>query len=134
MGEIAEYAAHAVYGGQLMMPGYASADLVDASGRRIQIKSRTLDPIAERHFGFSSQDFDVAVCLRFERATNKLQWAREYELDELMGLWSKHSQGYRLTTGKAKKYGRDVTARFEEVLGQMDSTTSPHLGQPPAQG
>lgn len=131
MGEIAEYAAHRVYGGQLLSPGNPSVDIKDSDGHRIQVKSRTLDPTVERHFSFGSWDFDVAVCLRFDRATNKLQWARKYELDELKGLWSKHPRGYRLTTGRAKQHGRDVTAKFEAVLAQMDSTTSPHLTPSP---
>lgn len=118
-GELGEYLAQRVYGGELSPPGTAAFDLTDAQGRRVQVKSRTLPPGHQRHFAFDSLDFDLAVCLRFDRDTNRLEWAREFGPSELYALLTAHKDGPRLPTGRASKNGADVTAAFRFVLAGM---------------
>ncbi|WP_156459425.1 hypothetical protein [Microbacterium sp. Leaf436] len=111
-GEVGEGLALAVYGGTLPPPGTRAYDLTDAQGRLVQVKTRTLPPGVSRMFQFDSLDFDLAVCIRFDRDNNELDWAREYEVEELRSLVSPHADGPRLPMGRAKASGRDVTATF----------------------
>jgi hypothetical protein len=111
-GEVGEGLALSVYGGTLPPPGTRAHDLIDAEGRLIQVKTRTLPPGVTRMFQFDSLDFDLAVCMRFDRETNALDWAREYDVEELRSLVSPHADGPRLPMGRATANGRDVTATF----------------------
>ena len=115
-GEFGEYLALRVYGGHLTAPGNKSFDLVDGQKRRIQIKTRTLPRDTQRIFAFADLDFDLAVCLRFERKTNALQWAREFDVSEVESLVTRHATGFRLGTLQAFENGRDVTAKFQQAL------------------
>lgn len=124
-GEIGETLALAFYGGVLPPPGTKGYDLTDALGRKIQVKTRTLPRGVHRIFQFNSEvvdstDFDLALCIRFDRETSELDWAREYTKEELLGLLSPHKQGPRLPTGRAEQNGTDVTAKIRlayEALG-----------------
>lgn len=114
-GEIGEGLALAVYGGALPPPGTRAYDLIDGQGRLIQVKTRTLPTGDSRMFQFQSLDFDLAICIRFNRESNGLDWAREYDIDELRSLVSQHAQGLRLPMGRARRNGRDVTATFQDA-------------------
>lgn len=119
-GEIGEALALAVYGGVLAPPRAKGYDLIDVHGRRIQVKTRTLPKGDDRIFQFSSIDVDLAVCIRFDRETNALDWAREYTREELREIVSPHAQGPRLPMGRARRNGTDVTAKFhsaDEAIG-----------------
>lgn len=114
-GEVGEKLALIVYGGTLPPPGTKSYDLSDAAGRRIQVKTRTLPRGDDRMFQFHTLDFDVAVCVRFERETGRLDWAREYDIGELRTLVSPHAAGPRLPMGRAKAHGKAVTVTFRSA-------------------
>lgn len=118
-GEVGESLALAVYGGMLPPPGARAYDLNDAQGRLVQVKTRTLPAGVTRVFQFDSLDFDVALCIRFDRDTNALDWAREYDVEELRGLVSPHASGPRLPMGRAKANGRDVTATFRAAYDAL---------------
>lgn len=118
-GEVGEYLALAVYGGMLPPPGTRAYDLTDAQGRLVQVKTRTLPAGVTRVFQFDSLDFDLALCIRFDRDTNALDWAREYDVEELRGLVSPHARGPRLPMGRAKVNGRDVTATFRAAYDAL---------------
>ncbi|MDL9978718.1 DUF6998 domain-containing protein [Microbacterium sp. ASV49] len=111
-GEVGERLALMVYGGTLPTAGTRAYDLVDAEGRKIQVKTRTLPRGHDRMFQFHSLDFDIAVCIRFERGTGHLDWAREFAVAELCELVSPHSAGPRLAMGRAQANGHDVTPGF----------------------
>lgn len=111
-GEVGEGLALAVYGGTLPPPGTKAYDLTDAQGRLVQVKTRTLPKGDDRIFQFHSLDFDLALCIRFDRDSNELDWAREYDVHELRSLVSPHAQGPRLPMGRARANGRDVSASF----------------------
>lgn len=121
-GEIGERPALMIYGGTLPPPGTRAFDLVDASGRKVQVKTRTLPRGDDRMFQFHSLDFDVAVCIRFDRESGKLDWAREYSIGELRGLVSAHAAGPRLPMGRAKSNGQDVTALFRQAWDILRGT------------
>lgn len=118
-GEVGEGLALAVYGGTLPPPGTKAYDLTDAQGRLIQVKTRTLPKGDNRIFQFHSLDFDLALCVRFDRETNDLDWAREYDVEELRSLVSPHTQGPRLPMARAKANGRDVTATFRAAYDDL---------------
>lgn len=118
-GEVGEGLALAVYGGTLPPPGTKAYDLTDAQGRLVQVKTRTLPKGDDRMFQFHSLDFDLALCIRFDRDSNDLDWAREYDVEELRSLVSPHAQGPRLLMGRAKANGRDVTATFRAAYDAL---------------
>lgn len=111
-GELGEQLALLVYGGVMPLPGAKAYDLTDNAGRRIQVKTRTLPPGDDRTFHFNNLDFDFAICIRFDRESGELDWAREYSTPELRELVSPHAGGFRLPMGRAKQNGVDVTASF----------------------
>ncbi|MDD0858025.1 hypothetical protein NHF46_10070 [Arthrobacter alpinus] len=111
-GEVGEGLALAVYGGKLPPTGTKAYDLIDMHGRLVQVKTRTLPKGDSRMFQFHSLDFDLALCIRFDRESNDLDWAHEYNVEELRSLVSQHAQGPRLPMGRARANGRDVTATF----------------------
>ncbi|MFD5277526.1 DUF6998 domain-containing protein [Pseudarthrobacter sp. NPDC058362] len=126
-GEVGEALALAVYGGVLAPPGTKGYDLTDVQGRKIQVKTRTLPKGVHRIFQFDSAlvdsiDFDLALCIRFDRETNVLDWAREYPREELLGLVSPHKEGPRLPTGRALQHGTDVTAKFRLAYEALSGT------------
>jgi len=118
-GEVGEGLALAVYGGALPPPGTRAYDLTDAQGRLVQVKTRTLPEGVTRMFQFDSLDFDLAVCIRFDRGSNDLDWAREYDVEELRSLLSPHADGPRLPMGRAKANGRDMTATFRDAYDAL---------------
>lgn len=118
-GEVGEGLALAVYGGTLPPPGTRAYDLIDAQGRLVQVKTRTLPQGKTRMFQFHSLDFDLAVCIRFHRETNALDWAREYDVEELRSLVSPHADGPRLPMGRAKVSGHDVTDTFRAAYDAL---------------
>ena len=126
VGEIGERLAFQVYGGTLEVTNARDIDLVDTSGRRIQVKVRQLPAGVQRPFQFSSMDFDVAVSIRFDRATFHLDWAREIPVEEFVEIYSVHKEGPRLTMPRASRAGRDVTEHFRVAwAGLVRPTSSP---------
>lgn len=121
-GEVGEGLALAVYGGTLPPPGTKAYDLTAADGRRIQVKTRTLPKGDDRMFQFHSLEFDLALCIRFDRESHHLDWAREYDVEELRTLVSRHAQGPRLPMGRAHANGRDVTSRFRAAYDVLRGT------------
>lgn len=124
-GEVGEGLALAVYGGTLPPPGTKAYDLTDTQGRLVQVKTRTLPKGDDRMFQFTSLDFDIALCIRFDRDSNDLDWAREYDVDELRSLVSPHAQGPRLPMGRAKANGRDVTSKFRAAYESLRGVNLP---------
>jgi hypothetical protein len=124
VGELGEHLALQVYGGTLEITNARDIDLVDTAGRRIQVKVRQLPAGVQRPFRFSSIDFDVAVCIRFDRATSHVDWAREILVEEFVEIYSVHKDGPRLTMPRASRAGRDVTERFRAAWAGLVRPTS----------
>lgn len=118
-GEVGEALALTVYGGTLPLPGTRAYDLTDGQGRLVQVKTRTLPRGSTRMFQFDSLDFDLALCIRFDRDTNSLDWAREYDVEELRALVSPHADGPRLPMGRAMLSGRDMTETFRSAYDAL---------------
>ncbi|MFD4421403.1 hypothetical protein ACFWN7_07855 [Agromyces sp. NPDC058484] len=122
LGDYAEYLTQQVYGGELAANSVRSYDLIDAEGRRVQVKARTLAPTTSPSSVFSvfrSFDFDVAVLLVFSQKTYELHWAVEMEpaTIEQAARWSSHVNGRLLRVALARRHGIDVTVRFDRMLG-----------------
>ncbi|QDY65111.1 hypothetical protein FQA45_01630 [Glutamicibacter halophytocola] len=121
-GELGEHLTKLVYGGTLAVQGTASHDLIDRQDRTIQVKTRMLPTGAQRHFQFNEDqlEFELAVCLRFNRETFELERAREFNRAEIEDLSTEHETGPRLRTGKAFKNGKDKTELFRTALASID--------------
>ncbi|MEK6344620.1 MAG: hypothetical protein V4737_12390, partial [Curtobacterium sp.] len=114
-----------VYGGTLVKIGAPSIDLVAADGRRLQVKVRELPAGVRRFFQFGNDelDFDAAVCIRFDRTSFRLMWARELSRAEVEHLASPHTQGPRLSEPRALSGGRDVSTVFTAAWDRLQATT-----------
>jgi len=121
VGELGERLALDVYGGVLEPPSAPDIDLVDAGGRRIQVKARELPAGDQRLFQFSSMNFDVAVCIRFDRETFHLDWAREITVEEFAEIHATHKAGPRLFGARAARAGIDVTEQFQAALVALEA-------------
>lgn len=110
VGELGERLALMVLGGKLAPPSTKSIDLVDALGRQVQVKARDLPRGDQRLFQFSSLDFDVALCLRFDRATFTLDWARLLTAEQAREIATSHAAGPRITGARMRDAGTDMSA------------------------
>ena len=120
IGELAERLALYVCGGELSSPGLAAVDLIAADGRAVQVKARALARGDQRFFSFKSLSFDAAICVRFDRATYDIDWAREYTASEVELLASRQKNDWRLRTGIASASGLDVTPQYRSAMASLD--------------
>lgn len=112
-GELMERVVADAYSGRLTAPGTQSADVVLEDGRTIQVKHRKLPAGDLRHWPFASLDFDLAVVINVDRATNEIVWAREIAKADLEVLVSPHARnGWRLSMSRGRDAGTDVTDRL----------------------
>jgi len=123
LGDYAEYLAEKVYRGTLEPNSVKSYDLIDADGRRIQVKARTVGPDTGAGAVFSvfrSFDFDIAVLITFDSATYALREAREVPVAELetAGRHSAHVNGRLIRITAGLRLGVDVTVRFRAVASR----------------
>lgn len=124
LGDLAEYAAALAYRGQLAKNSEKSYDLTAADGRRIQVKARSVDRNASRSLPFSpfrTFDFDVAVFIIIEAATNSVWSAFEWTPDEVRTLGRRvdHTNGHVVRIGQLPGAGADVTARIQEAWAKL---------------
>lgn len=124
VGELGEKLAHEIYGGDLATPGQAAVDLVAADGQLVQVKARALPAGDQRFFSFKSFDFDIALCIRFDRATYDVEWAREFTAAEVESLSSAQRSDWRLRTGVAATSGRDRTSDVRTAFQRLDEPSS----------
>lgn len=92
-------------------------------GSRVQVKARALPRGDQRFFSFKSLDFDIALCVRFDRATYAVDWAREFTADEIRLLAHEQGAEWRLRTAAAAKAGldrRSEAVAAYEVLNELD--------------
>jgi hypothetical protein len=121
IGELAERLAVDVYGGELAAPGRAAVDLIAGDGRRVQVKARALPRGDHRFFSFKSLDFDLALCIRFDRATYDIDWARQFTSEDVRRLASRQKTDWRLRTGVASTAGVDVTPSLRSALVALNN-------------
>jgi len=121
VGELGERLALEVYGGQLKQVNGKDHDLVDRDGRRVQVKARELPEGARRPYQFSSLEFDVALCLRFDRATFAIEWAREISRDEFAVIARPYKTEWRAGSVLVAQSGLNVTSRFRDAWTSLVS-------------
>lgn len=115
VGELGERLALTVYGGTLEPVSARDIDLVDGQGRRIQVKARELPTGVRRPYRFASLQFDFTVCIRFNRETFMIEWARSISLEEFRAIASPYGTGWQAGSGRVSRSGEDVTAKFREA-------------------
>ncbi|PZE92500.1 hypothetical protein [Curtobacterium sp. MCBD17_008] len=127
VGELGERLTLEVLGGTLQPPGAKSIDLIDGAGRRVQVKTRELPAGQLRHFQFGDTelDFDVAVCVRFDRATFHVDWATAFDRAELQQLVTPHASGPRLPGARARDHGQDLTDEFRAAWARLQGGDVP---------
>lgn len=119
-GELMERVVTDAYAGELLKQGAKSADVRLADGSRIQVKTRSLPPGDERHWAFKDLDFDLAVVIRLDRETFRIDWARELSTDQVAALARHHERdGLRLRMASVRSVGKDVTELLSEAYAAL---------------
>lgn len=79
VGEVGEYLAAGMYTGSLAAPVTAGYDLIDHSGRQIQVKTRSFDgdPSSRRFNGLGDGGHDAVLFLVLDPTTFRPSLARE---------------------------------------------------------
>lgn len=128
LGDVADYVVRDAYGGHLAANSGKSFDLVDAGGRSVQVKART---VVNQRAGatvfspFRSFDFDVAVFLVFDRDSMDLLRAVEADADSVRkaAMYKSHTNGYVVQVRKVMSsdsgFGTDVSSAIEEAYGRI---------------
>ena len=108
------------YAGDLLKQGAKSADVRLPDGTRIQVKTRSLPPGGQRHWAFRDLDFDLAVIIRLDRETFRIDWARELSTDQVATLARHHEQdGLRLRMATVRSVGKDVTELLSNAYAAL---------------
>jgi hypothetical protein len=115
VGELGERRALMAYGGALAPKGEPGFDLVDASNRSVQVKTRTLNRQSQV-VTFDNLDFDVVVFVALAMDSHDVAWARETTAAEVAAIANPYRGKFRVALTKAARSGIDVTERFAETL------------------
>jgi len=127
LGDIAEHIVWKAYGGQLAANSAKSYDIIDAAGRRVQVKARAIGLRDNRTQAFSairSWDLDVIVFLNIDSATYDLVWARELTVDEAMAIGRRRelTNSSAVYLSNVHSAGIDVTERIRAAYVGLDQT------------
>jgi len=125
LGDIAEHIVWKAYGGQLAANSAKSYDIIDAAGRRVQVKARAIGLGDSRTQAFSairSWDLDVIVFLNIDSATYDLVWARELTVDEAMAIGRRRelTNSSAANISNVHSAGIDVTDRIRAAYVGLD--------------
>jgi len=125
LGDIAEHIVWKAYGGQLAANSAKSYDIIDAAGRRVQVKARAIGLGDNRTQAFSairSWDLDVIVFLNIDSATYDLVWARELTVNEAMAIGRRRelTNSSAVYLSNVLSAGIDVTERIRAAYVGLD--------------
>lgn len=122
LGDIAEYIVLLARGGVLEPNSTKSHDVTTATGRKIQVKARSMARLAEGFSSFRSFDFDTAIFLVFDPVTLDLTMAREVPSAEVeSGGWAHQWTRSKIITGsRVQALGVDVTEEMRAAYTQLD--------------
>jgi hypothetical protein len=130
VGDIAEFLVGVAYNGELAPPSEKSWDVLDADGRKIQVKCRLVVPGAkgtQQYSPFRSWDFDVCVFITFDAFTYDVLRAMEVPAAGVEALAAPvphvgataarvHTKTQLLTA----KGALDVTQRLRAAMERLD--------------
>lgn len=119
-GELLERTVSVAYGGQLLKVGTPSVDILAGDGRKLQVKTRSLEKGVFRHWAFRGFDFDAAIVIAMDRETSTIDWARELSCDQVRSLAAPHTRdGWRLRMAPARHAGHDVTDLLQRAFEKL---------------
>jgi hypothetical protein len=111
VGELGERRALIAYGGVLAPTGEPGFDLIDAAGRTVQVKTRTLNRQSQV-VTFDNLDFDIAVFIALGRDSHDVAWAREVTAAQVAEIANPYRGKFRIALTKVARSGIDATERF----------------------
>lgn len=128
LGDLVEHIVWRAYGGELAPNSARSYDLIDADGRKLQVKARTIGANGGGSTIFSairSWDFDVVVFVTLGTESYDVVWARELTADEAEGLARRreHTNSSAIRVRTVPDYGVDVTERIRAAYAELDTPT-----------
>lgn len=118
IGDVAEYLVWKVRGGELLSNSSKSSDVVDKTGRRIQVKARAMTGLSGQFSTFRSFDFDTVILVVFDPKTFSISWARELSSQELesVAFHYKWVNGFTVTPKSVDNLGMDVREELSNVF------------------
>jgi len=123
IGDVAEYLVFQSRGGVLEPNSTKSHDVTDSSGRKIQVKARSL---LEKDYGqtfsaFRTFKFDTTIFIVFDPLTSEISWAREVEAEQIKdnSYFQELTNSYRITAAKVLELGNDVTKEIAETYSNL---------------
>jgi len=127
LGDLAEHIVWKAYGGELAANSGKSYDIIDADGRRVQVKARAIELTNRRTQAFSavrSWDFDSVVFLNIDSATYDIVWARELTAAEALALGKRRelTNSSAISIAGVLTAGIDVTERLRAAYDGLDVT------------
>lgn len=127
LGDLAEHIVWKAYGGTLADNSAKSYDIIDADGRKIQVKARAIGLGDKRSQAFSairSWGFDSVVFLNIDAATYDLVWARELTMSEAEALGRRRelTNSSAVLVSGVLTSGIDVTDRIQAAYAGLDLT------------
>jgi hypothetical protein len=124
LGDLAEHIVWRAYGGQIEPNSKKSYDVLDATGRRVQVKARLVADQKDTQFSaVRSWDFDVAVFIVLDARTYDVSWARELTSAEATSL-GRHvilTNSRAIRAREVLTLGTDVTDRIRAAFARMDA-------------
>jgi hypothetical protein len=125
LGDLAEYIVWKAYGGELAANSAKSYDILDAAGRKVQVKARAIGLSEKRPQTFSavrSWEFEAVVFLNVDSATYDLIWARELTTVEAMSLGKRRegTNSSAISVSAVLGLGIDVTDRIRAAYEGLD--------------
>jgi hypothetical protein len=126
LGDLAEHIVWKAYGGELAANSSKSYDIVDATGRQIQVKARAIrldDKRTQTFSAFRTWDFDAVVFLNFDSANYDIVWARELTSTEAIALGRRRelTNSSAINIAAVRSTGVDVTERIRVAFDGLDS-------------
>jgi hypothetical protein len=117
LGDYAEYLTQRAFGGELQPNSGKSYDLLDAEGKRLQVKARTIGHGVRgsaKFSAFRSFDFDRTVFIAFDLGSYEVEWARLVPRQDVEAAvrYSGHINGSAVRITVASRLGADITERF----------------------
>ena len=117
IGDLSELLVLKSRGGKLESNSTKSHDITDPSGKKIQVKARSLKAHSGKFSAFRSFDFDTAIFFVFNPDTAELVWAREVSAEDIdsKSYYQKHTNSKTITASQVLSLGVDVTEEFINI-------------------
>lgn len=123
LGDLMEHVAAQAYGGSVEANSKKSFDLIDDSGRRIQVKARAIEvgTAPQTFSAFRSWDFEAALFVVVNASTYEVLWAQELSAEEAASLGRRRelTNSDAIRVNAVRTLGIDVTEKIRQAYDEL---------------